>query len=64
MSEVVIQHTSDEGFVVICDGQELYGANYDEHGWSGMTAIQEGTILLARALGIEVVQRFDEYVEE
>lgn len=45
----------DEHLEVRIDGQTVASANYDEHGSSGMAAVEAAALAVARALGAEVV---------
>ena len=42
--------------VVYVDRKKIIAANHDEHGWSGMDAIEQTVRKLGKALGVEVVE--------
>lgn len=43
----------DERLEVLVNGEEVATANHDDHGWSGMDAVESATLAVARALGVE-----------
>lgn len=40
----------DEQLVIELDGQYVGGANHDEHGWSGMDAVEDAVTAIAKQL--------------
>ena len=54
--KIYIRRPDDERMVVYVDRKEIIAANHDEHGWSGMDAIEQTVRKLGKALGVEVVE--------
>jgi hypothetical protein len=54
----VFRHPDDETLeiVMIRGGEEFYiaSANHDEHGWSGMTAVENAVREVANILGMPI----------
>ncbi|MCX5066928.1 hypothetical protein OOJ91_13835 [Micromonospora lupini] len=48
---ITIERPDDEVLEVHVDGQLVATANHDEHGWSGMDAVEKTAIAVARACG-------------
>lgn len=42
------------GLIVVVDGDQVAEASYDEHGWSGITAVENTAVIVARACGHQV----------
>jgi hypothetical protein len=53
-SRIIITDDQHEEIYIHLDGQLVYTANHDEHGWDGMTAVIELVEKIAAALGLRV----------
>ncbi|MEV4197038.1 hypothetical protein [Micromonospora globbae] len=53
---VTIERPDDEEIEVHVDGQVVASANHDDHGWSGMDAVERTALAVARACGARVDQ--------
>ncbi|MFG3709496.1 hypothetical protein [Micromonospora sp. NPDC047730] len=53
---ISIERPDDERIQVHINGQEVASANHDEHGWSGMDAIERTALAVARACGARADQ--------
>ncbi|MEU0078626.1 hypothetical protein ABZY58_12070 [Micromonospora tulbaghiae] len=51
---VTIERPDDERIEVHVNGREVATANHDEHGWSGMDAVEKTALAVARAFGAVV----------
>lgn len=51
---VSIERPDDEHIEVHVNGQVVASADHDEHGWSGMDAVEKTALAVARAFGAEV----------
>lgn len=56
LPKVEIRRIDDERFDVLVNGQTVASANHDEHGWSGMDAVEATATKLARAFGADVTE--------
>lgn len=54
-AKVKITRPNDEQLVVRVNGREVASANHDEHGWSGMDAVESTAVAIARACGATLV---------
>lgn len=43
-----------DDMTIFLNDEEIASANHDEHGWAGISALEEGVIALAEALGVPV----------
>ncbi|RKR92675.1 hypothetical protein BDK92_7152 [Micromonospora pisi] len=50
VDRVTIERPNDEAIEVWVDGALVASANYDEHGWSGMEAVEKTALAVTRAL--------------
>ena len=57
MATVTIVRYMDRRIAVEVDGEEVASANYDEHGWSGLDAVEKTAVAVARAAGLAVDER-------
>lgn len=53
---VSIERPDDETIQVYVNGESIISANHDEHGWSGMDAVEKTALAVARACGAEVAR--------
>lgn len=51
---VTIERPDDETIEVYVGDELVASANHDEHGWSGMDAVERATLAVARACGASV----------
>lgn len=51
---VTIERPDDETMEVHVNGEVVASANHDEHGWSGMDAVERAALAVARACGASV----------
>lgn len=51
---IVVRRPDDDHLEVVIDGNVVAEANHDEHGWSGMDAVEKTAVAVARALGVEI----------
>lgn len=51
---VEIRRPHDEALQVVINGEVVAEANHDEHGWSGMDAVEKTALAVARALGVHL----------
>lgn len=54
-AKVTIARPDDERLIVRVNGREVASANHDEHGWSGMDAVELTAVSIARACGATLV---------
>jgi hypothetical protein len=57
---LVIVRTDDEHLTVEVDGAEVAHANHDEHGWSGMDAVEKTARGIAEAAGLAINEEWRE----
>lgn len=57
---MIINCPDEERMHIVFNGSTVGSFNHDEHGWSGMSAAEKLARNIARELGIEVVETFDE----
>jgi hypothetical protein len=51
---LTITRPDDDHLIVEIGGEEVASANHDEHGWSGMEAVEQTALAVAKAAGLEV----------
>lgn len=51
---VAIERPDDETIEIRINGDVVASANHDEHGWSGMDAVEATALAVARACGAEI----------
>jgi hypothetical protein len=51
---ILIVHPDDEHLRIKVNGRTVATANHDEHGWSGMDAVEKTARAIAKAAGIAV----------
>jgi hypothetical protein len=54
---VLREHGDSRGVIVEVDGEEVASANYDEHGWSGIDAVENTVMSICRTFGIAMDDR-------
>jgi hypothetical protein len=54
---VLREHDDRRGVIVEVGGEEVASANYDEHGWSGIDAVENTAVSICRTFGIAVDDR-------
>ncbi|MEV6297832.1 hypothetical protein AB0M02_00330 [Actinoplanes sp. NPDC051861] len=61
---ITIAHPDDEHLRVKVNGRTVATANHDEHGWSGMDAVEKTARAIAQAAGIAVDETWDDEDDE
>lgn len=61
---IAIIRPDDEHLRVEVNGTEVASANYDEHGWSGMAAVEKTARAIAKAAGLDVSEAWGEEENE
>lgn len=50
---IAINRPDGRGVEICVDGRVVASANYDDHGWSGIDAVENAALAVARAFGVE-----------
>lgn len=61
---ITIRHPDDDHLEIEVNGTVVATANHDEHGWSGMDAVEKTTRAIAQAAGIAVDEAWGEADED
>ncbi|WP_045740761.1 hypothetical protein [Actinoplanes rectilineatus] len=61
---ITIRHPDDEHLTIEVNGRTVSSANHDEHGWSGMDAVEKTARAIAKAAGVAVEEAWGADEEE
>lgn len=57
---IAIVHPDDDHLRIEANGETIASANHDEHGWSGMDAVEKTARAIAEAAGLDVSEHWGE----
>lgn len=60
---ITLRRTDDEHLDIEVNGNVVASANHDEHGWSGMDAVEKTARAIAEAAGISVEETWGDAEE-
>lgn len=55
---VTIVHPDDDHLSVEVNGEEIAAVNFDDHGWSGMDAVEKTARAIAVAAGADISEHW------
>ena len=61
---ITIVHPDDEHLNIEFNGEVVASANHDEHGWSGMDAVEKTARAIAEAVGLDISEAWGRVGEE